>query len=154
MQNNNPANLPDSSLHSTEEMLNDLVSQQDFQSFSNQHHAEFIDTTLSFYLHELLAQKNISKAEVIRRANLDRVYGYQIFNGTRTPTREKLFQLAFGFELTFQETQTILKIAGMAPLYAKIKREAAIIFCLNKKYTLDQAQEFLYEADLRLMNDE
>ena len=153
MTANNSAQTHKSPLNSTEEMLNELSSLRDFQKFSIQHQNEFINTHLPAHLLKLLQQKNISKAQVIHQANLDRVYGYQIFNGTRTPTREKLLQLAFGFRLSLEETQEILKIAGVAPLYAKIKREAAIIFCLNKKYSLDEAQEFLFQADLRVIND-
>lgn len=70
--------------------------------------------SLADHLDALLDQKETSKAEVIYRARLDTVYGYQIFNGTRKPSRDKLLQLAFGFPLTYKETLTLLRIAGVA----------------------------------------
>ena len=39
------------------------------------------------YLEALLAKKNMSKSILINKANLHRTYAYQIFNGTKIPSR-------------------------------------------------------------------
>lgn len=69
------------------------------------------------------------------------------------PSRDKLIQLAIGLELDVEDTQTLLKMGGMAPLYAKIKREAAIIFCINKGYTWMEMQAFLQQANVRIISE-
>lgn len=99
--------------------------------------------SLAEHLDALLDQKETSKAEVIYRAGLDTVYGYQIFNGTRKPSRDKLLQLAFGFPLTYKETLTLLKIAGASSLYVRRRRDSIIIFALNKGFSLEQLNELL-----------
>ena len=99
--------------------------------------------SLADHLDALLDQKETSKAEVIYRAGLDTVYGYQIFNGTRKPSRDKLLQLAFGFPLTYKETLTLLRIAGVDSLYVRRRRDSMIIFALNKGFSLEQLNELL-----------
>lgn len=99
--------------------------------------------SLEEHLDALLDQKETSRAEVIYRARLDTVYGYQIFNGTRKPSRDKLLQLAFGFPLTYKETLTLLRIAGVGSLYVRRRRDSIIIFALNKGFSLEQLNELL-----------
>lgn len=103
--------------------------------------------SLAEHLDALLDQKETSKAEVICRARLDTVYGYQIFNGTRKPSRDKLLQLAFGFPLTYKETLTLLRIAGVYSLYVRRRRDSIIIFALNKGFSLEQLNELLEQED-------
>ena len=103
--------------------------------------------SLAEHLDALLDQKETSKAEVIYRAGLDTVSGYQIFNGTRKPSRDKLLQLAFGFPLTYKETLTLLKIAGASSLYVRRRRDSIIIFALNKGFSLEQLNELLEQED-------
>ena len=47
---------------------------------------------------------------------MPRNYAYQLFNGTRKPSRDKVIQLAFGFGLSVDDTQELLKVARQAPL--------------------------------------
>lgn len=103
--------------------------------------------SLAEHLDALLDQKETSKAKVIYRARLDTVYGYQIFNGTRKPSRDKLLQLAFGFPLTYKETLTLLRIAGVYSLYVRRRRDSIIIFALNKGFSLEQLNELLEQED-------
>lgn len=103
--------------------------------------------SLADHFDALLDQKETSKAEVIYRARLDTVYGYQIFNGTRKPSRDKLLQLAFGFPLTYKETLTLLRIAGVYSLYVRRRRDSIIIFALNKGFSLEQLNELLEQED-------
>lgn len=103
--------------------------------------------SLAEHLDALLDQKETSRAEVIYRARLDTVYGYQIFNGTRKPSRDKLLQLAFGFPLTYKETLTLLRIAGVGSLYVRRIRDSIIIFALNKGFSLEQLNELLEQED-------
>ena len=103
--------------------------------------------SLEEHLDALLDQKDTSRAKVIYRAGLDTVYGYQIFNGTRKPSRDKLLQLAFGFPLTYKETLTLLRIAGVGSLYVRRRRDSIIIFALNKGFSLEQLNALLEQEE-------
>ncbi len=137
----------------TSSMVNQLNSIKDFEHFAEDHKDDFLRVSLSDHIQTLIETKNLAKADVIRTADLDRVYGYQIISGKRVPTREKLIQLSFGLELDLDETQVLLKIAGLAPLYARIKREAAIIFCKNRHYSLMKTQAFLQKIQVRIIGE-
>ncbi len=137
----------------TSSMINQLNSIKDFDHFAEDHKDDFIWVSLSDHIQKIIETKNLTKAEVIRNADLDRVYGYQILSGKRVPMREKLIQLSFGLELGLEETQLLLKIAGLAPLYARIKREAAIIFCKNQQYNLIHTQVFLQKIQVRIIGE-
>lgn len=129
----------------TEDLLKTLLRTDEYSQFQELKDNGVV--SLAEHLDALLDQKETSKAEVIYRARLDTVYGYQIFNGTRKPSRDKLLQLAFGFPLTYKETLTLLRIAGVGSLYVRHRRDSIIIFALNKGFSLEQLNELLEQED-------
>lgn len=58
----------------------------------------------------------------MRGSQLDRAYVYQIFSGEKTPSRDKLIAIAFGMNLSDEETQKMLKLSGNRELYARDQR--------------------------------
>lgn len=104
---------------------------------------DFEPPELSKYLRQLLEERRLTTGEVIQRCNLDRSYGYQLFNGTRCPTRDTLIILSFQLGLGEKQTQRLLKIAGRPVLYARNRRDAAILFGLSHRLTLPQTEELL-----------
>jgi len=85
---------------------------------------------------------------VIRRAEIERSYGHQLFNGTRRPSRDKVLQLAFGFGLDVEQAQRLLRSAGKSPLYPRLKRDTVILFALSKSMSVIEVQGLLEEYDL------
>ena len=77
-------------------------------------------------------------------AGLNDTFGYQIFKGTRKASRDKVLQLAFAMHLGLRETDRLLQAAGANELYCKNRRDAIIIFAVQKGYTLQKANEELY----------
>ena len=69
----------------------------------------------------------------------------------RNPSRDTVLMLAFGFELSLDETQQILKVARQTPLHPKVKRDAVIAYCLHHQKTIVETQQVLYEYGLPLM---
>lgn len=129
----------------TDELLKIIDSSHDIDGFLNKHEREFITINISQYLDELISKYNLVKSNIIKRSGLDRIYGYQILNGTRTPSRDKLIQLALGMQIDFEEIQKLLKYNGFAPLYAQNRRDSIIIFAIKNKMSV---------IDLNLLLDE
>ena len=100
---------------------------------------------VSEYLEDLLIKYKAGKGDVVRKSGISGTYGYQIFDGTRSAGREKLIQLAFGFPLKVEETQRLLRCGGYAELYVKKRREAFLIYALEKGYDISRVNELLYE---------
>ncbi len=98
---------------------------------------------LSDYIHTLLEEHGMTVIQAIQYCNLDRSYGYQLFNGTRRPTRDVLLTLAINLGLTEEETQRLLKLAGRPVLYARNRRDAAVLYCLSHKLSPAEAYELI-----------
>jgi len=88
---------------------------------------------------------------IIARAGIERSFGHQLFNGTRSPSRDKVVQLAFGFGMDPDEAQLLLRAAGKSALYPRIPRDAAIIFCLERRVSVIEAQSLLEELGMTLL---
>ena len=103
----------------------------------------FDQPALTTYLNNLLHEHGLTVQDVVVGCNLDRSYAYQLFNGTRKPTRDFLLKLSFLLGLPEDEVQRLLKIAGRQPLYARNRRDAAILYGLTHGLTLEETDGLL-----------
>ena len=126
----------------TEELLDELLSTSDLEGYLEERAPS--GRTLSEYLQQLLAEKGLERSRVVRMANLNDTFGYQIFQGTRHPSRDKVLQIAFAMALTLRETNRALTAAGASELYCKDRRDAIIIFCIDSGCSLQKVNEELY----------
>ena len=132
-------------MKNTDDLIKDLESARNIDDYISSNKIHFADISLSDYLHKLLKEKKLIKADVIKRSELQQNYAYQIFNGVKNPTRDKVLCIAFGMGLNLAETQQLLKSCGLPFLYAKHKRDSIIIFAVNKQLNLIQTNELLYD---------
>lgn len=132
-------------MKTTSDLLKVLNSKKSIAEFLNENEDSMITEPVSKLLENLLVKKGLKKSDVIKSANLDRTYAYQIFSGTKKPSRDKLLSVCFGIGLTFTETQELLNQSGYAPLYPKNKRDSIIIFCINKKMSIVETDILLSE---------
>lgn len=106
------------------------------------------------YILDLCKAEGWVPEQVIKKAAIDRTYGHQLFNGTRNPSRDKVIQLAFGFGLNVDGAQKLLKVAQKSLLYPKIKRDAAILYCLNCHRDVLETQSLLQTLGMTLLGGE
>lgn len=138
----------------TSTLFLELEKSGTFAKFIDKNEANFVCPDFSEYINRLSSEKGITPVQIIKNAQIDRVYGYQLFNGTRKPSRDKVLQLAFGFKLSLEETQKLLRMADKAGFYPKIKRDAAIIYGINNKMQISEMQELLFSLDLPVIGGE
>lgn len=93
---------------------------------------------------QLLQEKGLERSRVVRMADLNETFGYQIFTGARHPSRNKVLQIAFAMALTLKETNRALTAAGVSVLNCKDRRDAIIIFCIDRGCSLQKVNEELY----------
>lgn len=108
-----------------------------------------INTTLSDYLCDKFASKKISKSNVIKNADINEIYGYQILSGKRFPSRNKLICICIGAGFTLAETDETLKIAEYAPLFPKTKRDAIIIYGIQNHHNIRVINASLFDHQLQ-----
>ncbi len=132
----------------TSEMLLELEGCSDFKEFLNENSETIIKKELSHCLIELLDKHNIKKSEAVKNSEINEIYAYQIFAGSRIPERNKLLCICIGMGLELSEVQTLLKSTGYAPLYIKNPFDCTIVFGIHKKLKLLEINSLLYENGL------
>lgn len=117
----------------TEDLLARLLAAPSPQAYLDE--GLTLDRSLADYLRELLACKEMKRADVVRASGLNATVVYDIFAGKSRPGRNNAIMLAFGLGCTFCETQRLLRHAGASELCPKVRRDAIIIWCLDRSFT-------------------
>ena len=126
----------------TDELLDELLNAPDPRTFAERH--DIRSRSMAEYLQQLLEEKGLERSVVVREAGLNETFGYQIFMGQRGASRNKVLQLAFAMGCTLREANRLLQAAGANSLYCKNRRDAIIIFCLDRGCGLRKTDEELY----------
>ena len=126
----------------TEEFLTELLGSDSVDAYVNNHDLEPI--SLSDYLSQLLEEKHLARSRVVHMADINETFGYQIFTGQRGASRDKVLQIAFAMALTLREANRALRAAGASSLDPKNRRDAIIIFCLDRGCSLQKVNAELY----------
>ena len=127
----------------TADVQESLFNAANFKDFLLRNEQNMLAQTLPEYLALQLKQKHLKRADVVRGSHLDRTYVYQIFSGKKAPSRDKLLAIAFGLQLSDEETQKMLKLSGNLELYVRDKRDAAILFAIQHRKSIDEANDLL-----------
>ena len=136
----------------TDELLEMMKNSATYAEYISKNGDVITDTMkIDRVLSALLEQKKLKKAAVIAASTIEVHYGYQIFSGEKTPSRDKVIMLCFGFGLTLEETQNLLKITGYTQLYGKNFRDNAIIFAIIKQLSIIELNLILDELGLELL---
>ena len=132
---------------STDLLVNKLLESENIDTFISQHKENLKSLDFCHYLYQLAEHRSLRISDVLKKAQLSESYGYQLFNGHRLPSRDKVIQLIFGLELDLQEANKLLKVAGKSELYVRDQRDAIILFALNKKWSLNDTEMLLMERN-------
>jgi hypothetical protein len=137
----------------TGELMGKLLRTANIKRFleKNVHSMEIIP--FHEYIRQKCNERGAVPEQVIKRSNIERTYGHQLFRGLRAPSRDKVIQLAFGFGFGVEETQELLTAARKALLYPKIKRDAAILFCIKRGMDVIEAQSILEDLGISLLGE-
>lgn len=133
----------------TEELLKELMNASSLGDYLEDW--RFSDRALSEYLQQLLDERGLVQSAVVRAAQLNPTFGYQVFMGKRGAGRNTVLQIAFAMNLTPRETNRALQAAGSNELYPKNRRDAIMIYCLQHATGLMKANEALYEFGEELL---
>lgn len=135
--NNNKKSL------ATEELMHAITNTRHIDEFLQEYEEDIKNVDLQTYLYELMETAGLTIPQIIEKASISRSLAYQIFSGQRSPNRNLLIRLALIMKLDVAQTQRLLRIAKRGELYPRIQRDAAIIFCIQNKYSLIDTNELL-----------
>ena len=114
-----------------------LLGAESIASFLATNQNNMLYMTLSEYLMSLLKQVNLQRSDVVRDSGLEKAYIYQIFNGEKKPSRDKLIAITFGLHLPVEETQRTL--------YARVARDAVILFAVSHEKDIWETDGLLHD---------
>lgn len=87
----------------------------------------------SAYMRELFRKKGITQQDVFLAADISEGYGYKLISEEKkTKQRDVILRLCLAGQFDLPETQRALKLYGMSPLYAKVRRDAVLIIAVNQ----------------------
>lgn len=135
----------------TAELMNEIKSTKNILDYMERNQEEMHLNTLAECLNEWLPKKDCQVSDVVKKSNLNKSYVYQIFRGKKFPSRDKVIALAFGLELNADETQKLLKQAGYRELYPRDRRDALLLFAINQKMNIIDANEVLYNHEIEVL---
>ncbi len=139
--------MDDKKTLSTDVLLSALEKTENYDDFITENKDSMGVDKLKVALRKLSAKLKLTPLEIMERAQIERAYGYQIFNGTRKPSRDKLIQLAIGMQLSIDDSNYLLKCGQKLPLYAKAERDAIIIYALTHQMDIVETNCLLAEHD-------
>ena len=138
-------------MKTTDELTHEISQSDNILDYFAENRSEMQLDSLPEYLDRWLKQKNCSKADVVRRSNLNKAYVYQIFLGKKYPSRDKIIALAFGLELDDKEVQVLLKQAGYRELYPRDPRDALLLYAIGHHQSIINANELLYDHNIEVL---
>lgn len=136
---------------STDKLENELSEITDISDYIEKNSDNFINVKLSEYLKKLIGSRNMEISQVIKNSGLNRIYAYQILEGGKNPSRDKIIAFAFGMKLSFGEIQKLLKTAGVRPLYARDERDSIIIFAVKRGHSIIETNLLLEEHGFKVI---
>ena len=103
-----------------------------------------MDRSLSDYLFDLLRERGIKRADVVRASGLHQTVVYDIFSGKSYPDRDNAIMLAFGLGCDLVETQRLLRLAGVSELWPKVRRDAIVIWSIKEGLSREECDDELW----------
>lgn len=135
----------------TEELLKLLFKEKSLEHFLRRNESAYQNITFSEYLSSWCKSHGEVPEHVIRRANLEKSFGHQLFSGKRKPSRDTVIQLAFAMGADVDTAQEMLRIARKSLLYPRIKRDTVIIYCLHNGIGLLDTEIILQDLGLPIL---
>ena len=115
----------------TEDLVKRLMASGTLEAYLAEDGAT-IDRALTDYLAELLVERHLKRADVVRDSGVNGTFVYDIFKGKSAPGRDTAIMLAFGLRCDVRETQRLLRLAGVSELWPKRRRDAIILWCIKQ----------------------
>jgi len=136
---------------STEFLQSELKNASSAEQFIKENQSEIRLVSVAEYLNEMLIKYNLEKCDVAKRGGFAGNYPYQIFNGVKAASRDKLILIAIGFPLALEELEYLLRLGGHSELYVRNSRDAYIMFALEKRYGITETNELLFKNGKKIL---
>jgi len=137
-----------SKINDTQILNEKLYESKDIEEFLIENKHNLNSVSFSDYLYHILELKQIKVADLFKAAQISESFGYQLLNGRRQASRDKILQLGLAGKFNLSEINRLLKLGERSELYVKDKRDAIIMFAINKNMSLMEIESYLVDQQL------
>lgn len=120
----------------------------DINTYLESNSDSLIEINLKKFWNDVVNNSGMSKSDIINKSDFGYVYFYDVINGRKIPSTDKIVRLALAMKMTLEQCQTALKYSGKSPLYPRLKRDSILIFAINHNYDIYQTAELLLNEGL------
>ncbi len=109
---------------------------------------------LSFteYFNRFVFEHELVLSDIIKSSLISKDYAYQLINGRKKPTKDRVIALCVAAGMSFDEINRALKICNVGTLYSKNDRDTAITLCIhNNVNSVAGINDFLFDHDLPIL---
>ena len=103
------------------------------------------------YLYHLMEQRRLTAREMIAETGVHKSYFYAVLAGQKVPGKNIIIRFSLVLRCSLNETNRLLRLAGLSDLYALMRRDAVLIYATGKKATIQETNEMLEEAGEELL---
>ena len=128
----------------TEDLIHEITTSTDIAQYLTKNREELLDLPLHLYLKQLLSETDYKISQIADRSCKGE-YIYQVFRGIKNPSRDVVLCIALALQLACPDTGQLLRIARMPALDARNRRDSVILFALNRKLSVHETNDILYE---------
>ncbi|MCD7883980.1 MAG: hypothetical protein LUI87_09835 [Lachnospiraceae bacterium] len=135
----------------TSQLLSVIKKSNNFSEVTETWHDHEEEPVFCHYLYAVMQKHGKTAPDIILESGIERSYFYHVLSGQKTPGRNMVLRISLCLSATLTETNQLLRLSRQGVLYPKVKRDAAIIFAIEKKCTMQQANDLLIkEGELPL----
>ena len=131
---------------STNDLLSQLASGScSIDDYLEENREEMIVLEAKDFWEGAIARSGMSKCNIINKADFNYCYFYDVVNGRKIASRDKIIRLMLSMRLTTEDCQKALRISSRSALYPKVQRDALLIYGIENCLSVDQVNQLLTE---------
>jgi len=127
---------------STSKLLSLINNSESFEE-ATEYHRNHQEPTFPDELAAIMKKKRVTAKELIKISGIERSYFYHILGQKKNPGRNMVLRIAFSIQVSLEDTNRLLLLAGHAKLYSEIVRDAIMIYAIRKKMSIDEVNDLL-----------
>lgn len=130
----------------TKDLMEELSGQDtDLDRYFEENPTSFINVDIKEFWKKAVDTPSKTKSDIINKADMSYCYFYDVINGRKIPSKDKIIRIALAMNLSLDDCQEALRISGKSALYPRIKRDSILIYAINKGYSIYQTNDLLAE---------
>lgn len=130
----------------TNDLMEELSGQDtDLDRYFEENPTSFINVDIKEFWKKAVDTSSKTKSDIINKADMSYCYFYDVINGRKIPSKDKIIRIVLAMNLSLDDCQEALRISGKSALYPRIKRDSILIYAINKGYSIYQTNDLLLE---------